>query len=69
MFTEKELESEKWKEIDGYDGMYQVSDLGRVRSLKFGKVRVLRVLSFMRERRLVYSLAIQDYVGGVDQLA
>jgi hypothetical protein len=42
MFTEKELESEKWKEIDGYDGMYQVSDLGRVRSLKFGKVRVLR---------------------------
>ncbi|WP_443873322.1 ATP-binding protein, partial [Mitsuokella multacida] len=25
---------------------------------------VLRVLSFMRERRLVYSLAIQDYVGG-----
>lgn len=42
MFTEKELESENWKEIDGYDGMYQVSDLGRVRSLKFGKVRVLR---------------------------
>ena len=42
MFTEKELESENWKEIDGYDGMYQVSDLGRVRSLKFGKVRVLK---------------------------
>lgn len=32
MFTEKELESENWKEIDGYDGMYQVSSLGRVRS-------------------------------------
>lgn len=30
---------------------------------------VLRVLSFMRERRLVYSLAIQDYVGGGDDLA
>ena len=30
---------------------------------------VLRVLSFMRERRLVYSLAIQDYVGGGDVLA
>lgn len=28
MLTEKELESENWKEIDGYDGMYQVSDLG-----------------------------------------
>ena len=30
---------------------------------------VLRVLSFMRERRLVYSLAVQDYVGGGDDLA
>jgi carbamoyl-phosphate synthase large subunit len=27
------------------------------------------VLSFMRERRLVYSLALQDYVGGGDDLA
>ena len=30
---------------------------------------VLGVLSFMRERRLVYSLALQDYVGGGDDLA
>ena len=30
---------------------------------------VLRVLTFMRERRLIYSLAIQDYVGGGDGLA
>lgn len=30
---------------------------------------VLRVLSFMRERRLVYVLALQDYVGGGDGLA
>ena len=30
---------------------------------------VLRVLSFMRDRRLVYSLALQDYVGGGDALA
>lgn len=30
---------------------------------------VLRVLDFMRERRLVYALAIQDYVGGGDSLA
>ena len=34
--------NEQWRDIDGYDGIYQVSDLGRVRSLKFGKVRVLR---------------------------
>lgn len=30
---------------------------------------VLHVLSFMRERRLVYALALQDYVGGGDGLA
>ncbi len=41
-FTEKELAQEQWRDVEGYDGMYQVSDLGRVRSLKFGKVRVLR---------------------------
>ena len=41
-FSKEELESERWKDIDGYDGMYQVSDLGRVRSFKFGKTRLLR---------------------------
>lgn len=41
-FTETELTNERWKDIDGYDGAYQVSDLGRVRSLKFGRVKVLR---------------------------
>ena len=30
---------------------------------------VLRVLEFMRKRRLVYALAIQDYVGVGDDLA
>lgn len=30
---------------------------------------VLHVLGFMRERRLVYALALQDYVGGGDGLA
>lgn len=41
-FTKEELMNEKWRDIAGYDGVYQVSDLGRVRSLKFGKVRMLR---------------------------
>jgi carbamoyl-phosphate synthase large subunit len=30
---------------------------------------VLHVLEVMRERRLVYVLALQDYVGGGDTLA
>lgn len=34
--------TECWKDIVGYEGIYQVSDLGNVRSLKFGKWKVLR---------------------------
>ena len=41
-FSKTELAQERWKPIFGYDGMYEVSSLGRVRSLKFGKVRVMR---------------------------
>ena len=40
-FTDTELSHEQWRDIDGYDGMYQVSDLGRVRSHKSGEWRVL----------------------------
>jgi carbamoyl-phosphate synthase large subunit len=32
-------------------------------------VEVQQVLSVMRERRLIYALALQDYVGGGDSLA
>ena len=41
-FSDEELESEKWKPIFGYDGKYEVSDLGRVRSKKRGGEKILR---------------------------
>ena len=41
-FTETELKNEQWRDIEGYDGMYQVSDLGRVRSRKSGEWKVMR---------------------------
>lgn len=40
-YTDIELKNEKWKDIFGYDGMYQVSSLGRVRSKKYGYWKVL----------------------------
>ena len=33
---------EIWKPVPGYEGLYWVSDLGRVKSLKHGKERILR---------------------------
>ena len=33
---------EIWCPIKGYEGIYEVSDQGRVRSLKFGKERILK---------------------------
>ena len=33
---------ETWKAIVGYEGIYEVSDLGRVRSLKHGKEKILK---------------------------
>ena len=33
---------EKWRDIEGYDGDYQVSNLGNVRSRKHGEWRQLR---------------------------
>lgn len=34
--------SESWKDISGYEGLYQVSDMGRVKSLKFGREKILK---------------------------
>ena len=40
-YTDIELKNEQWKDIEGYDGVYQVSDLGRVRSRKSGEWKVM----------------------------
>ncbi len=34
---------EIFKDIPGYEGLYQISDLGRVNSLKFNKQRILKI--------------------------
>lgn len=40
-FTSQELESEEWKQVEGFDGRYEVSSLGRVKS-NYGKGRILK---------------------------
>ena len=36
------MKKEYWKPIKGYEGLYEVSNWGRVKSLKFGKERILK---------------------------
>ena len=38
------MEEEIFKAIPGYEGIYEVSDLGRVKSLKFGKEKILKCI-------------------------
>ncbi len=37
----KNLPNEEWKEIKGYGGKYQVSNMGRIKSLKHYDARLL----------------------------
>lgn len=36
------IEMETWKSVVGYEGLYEVSDLGRVKSLWYGRERILK---------------------------
>ena len=38
------MTEEIWCPIKGYEGLYEVSDKGRVKSLKFGKERILKLI-------------------------
>ncbi len=33
---------EEWKDVIGYEGLYQVSNIGSIKSLKFGKEKLLK---------------------------
>ena len=41
-FTLDDLDGEQWRPISGYEGLYQISNFGRVKSFKQGKVIILK---------------------------
>ena len=41
-FTLEDLDGEIWRDIDDYEGDYQISNFARAKTLKFGKVKILR---------------------------
>lgn len=43
---------EEWKDIQGYEGLYQISNLGRVKSLKrFVNIKVFNKAQIKRLRK------------------
>lgn len=36
------MQTETWKPVKGYEGLYEISNFGRVKSLKFGKEKILK---------------------------
>ena len=36
------MQTEIWRPVEGYEGLYEVSSLGRVKSLKYGREKVLK---------------------------
>ena len=67
---------EKWLDIEGYDGYYQVSNLGRVRSIKKnGKIKILKpellegyhrvtlTKNYIREKVFVHRLVCKEFNG------
>lgn len=55
-----EIEKEIWKPVVGYEGIYEVSNLGRVKSLE-------RVVSFGRARRVIKEKILKQVKKGTCQ--
>src|ERR1700741_3308520 len=70
---------EEWRKIAGFEGLYEVSNTGLVRSLRFGKVKILKPsnkgagyagIGLYRKsgeffQTYVHTLVINAFMGGV----
>lgn len=58
----QDLEGEVWKPIKGYEGLYEVSNMGRVKSLNYGGLGVVRIMK--RKPQKSKYLRISSYKDG-----
>jgi hypothetical protein len=42
---------EVWRDIEGYEGLYQVSNLGRIKSLNYNKKGVERIMKVCKDKK------------------
>lgn len=51
-------ENEVWKPVPGYEGHYEVSDMGRVRSIKFGMIKMLKQSQRVKDKYYSVTLCL-----------
>lgn len=54
---------EEWKDIPDYQGLYQVSDLGNIRSLRFGKIKLLKLKNKLDKKIPRQDIGLTDING------
>ena len=59
---------EKWRDIPGYEGFYQVSDLGNIRSIRFNKIRNMKSWDSNGYRAVELYLNNNGYTVGIHRL-
>lgn len=59
---------EIWKDIPGYEGLYQASTMGRIRSLKYRKTQETKVLSEWCDGRGYKKVELKDKAFSVHRL-
>lgn len=52
------MENEIWKDIEGYEGLYQVSNIGNVKSMNYGRTRKEKLLNLNLDGRGYYYVVL-----------
>lgn len=75
------MKKEYWKPVVGYEGLYEVSNWGRVKSIRFGKERIMKfyingngysqvtlIKNNIKKTYLVHRLVAEAFIDNTDNL-